>query len=240
MHRKLILILAFLSLLFHQVQAAEWPEEFYIMTQKRALSLMPLSLKEVLEDHKKDIYSGMYHALQNREYRSVEDTCSHVSNKVRQATGMIEARRPFREVCYVMGELCGLLCEYNSPFYADPAKCGGPELRKRFFTFTRDKLHLFVPVFGNKEQGKLTIPTLESRIKDIIARSDNACARLAKGSVDQSHDWDVRSVQFGISSLACTHAILDVADVWLLLWSSAGGDMRDAPDWWKEEQAVEN
>jgi hypothetical protein len=235
MKTSLILLVSLCIPLLAGPMAAEWPGEFYIATEKRALSLMPLALREILEEHSRDVFAGVQKAIDHHQFRSAEDEIRRIRNAVDHAAGRVRSRRPLAEFAFAMGEICGLICENSSPHVMDPDGCGGADKRKKFFRYTREKLPKFVPAFRDDRQRRLTVENLGSRIEGMLQKTERACAKLAAGSIDNSHDWDDRSVQFGVASLAHSDAILEVAAFWLLAWESAGGDMRDAPAWWHKE-----
>ena len=147
---------------------------------------------------------------------------------------MIDSHKPFSAVCEALGRIAGMVSALNHPLWGGDDAPRRADAR-RFAAYFEERMDRFPLVFTGYQQSTLEkegaaglAAAIRSRYRDDEQRLRLAYHPAHGGAVRPS-DFDDRSVPFAIASLAYSHAVNDVATVWINVWKRANGDLSGTP-----------
>jgi len=201
-----------------------------------AIKLMPPSLRVQLERHKKECLRGTLDPLSNdgeaAHYGGNDGTflTEKIFEQIDTIVRMIDGHEPFKSVVYEMGLLSHYVTDLNFPlspigdgreYYNELAKfCTAKEnkIRTVFYGFSD-------PFLAQKDIARFSENALK-RSRSNIPYLKDSFMRAHNGS---DSEFDDRSILFGVASLSYSHAVTDVAKIWLYVWNEARGDLTGTP-----------
>ncbi|MEW5806551.1 MAG: hypothetical protein AB1756_04295 [Acidobacteriota bacterium] len=201
-----------------------------------AFKLMPPSLRIQLEKHKKECLRGALDPLniEGEEAHHPGENgkllAERISAQVDKIVGMIGRHETFKKVIYEMGVLSHYTADLNFPVSINGE---GKEHYLNFARFCYRKEKKIRIVFYGFEDSFLARKDIPSFSSEAIRRSSSnipflkeAFLRAANGS---ETEFDDRSTLFGVAALSYSHAVTDIAKIWLYAWNEAKGDLTETP-----------
>jgi hypothetical protein len=218
--------------------AAAWSPQTRVRIADEAVRFMPAGLRLALETHREDLLRGMLEPLLQGDVaeRRPPWADGHLDRAVAPAAGELEsalaAGRRFADSAARFGRVAHFVAESSFP----PA-AGTREADPRyadFSAFCESRRERFPLVFTGHEVPELQRDDYRAFALRLLqsARDDDrelARAYAAAGERPDPLHFDDRSVPFAIGSLAYSRAVSSVVQVWLTVWSKAGGDMTRTP-----------
>ncbi len=229
-------ILFFLLVLLSAGASSAFTPESRVSIVLDAFKLMPPALRVQLEKHKKTCLTGTLEPLttEGEAVHSSDGDGSFLFQKISEQTEkvitMIDGHEPFGKVIYEMGILAHYVTDLNFPlsqngdgkeYYHDLARfCASKEQKIRvvFYGFSD-------PDLAQKDVRTFSERAMKRSISNIPYLKDSF-ERALNGSRDE---FDDRSILFGIASLSYSHAVTDIARIWLFVWNEARGDLTGTP-----------
>lgn len=216
-------------------QAAAFSPTTQAAIAEEAAALAPPDLARQLTKHKKDLRAGALAPFSDRDPKSHSQHADGVGKlganfrqAVEAAITSIRGHRPFREVVFQLGVVSHYLADANNPL----ASSGDDREEARYFRdflgYVESALPRFPLTFYGVEPGLDNGPHLDALLRTTLSRSRGYYPSVgreyrrigfAKGSVH----FDDRSTAFGISSLAFSHSVTDVAQTFRYIWLRSGG-----------------
>ena len=197
-----------------------------------AIRLAPPALGRQLLRHQGDLERGA--SQPPPEHESLGELSHRLSNEADAAVGMIDSHKPFSAVCEALGRIAGMVSALNHPLWGGDDAPRRADAR-RFAAYFEERMDRFPLVFTGYQQSTLEkegaaglAAAIRSRYRDDEQRLRLAYHPAHGGAVRPS-DFDDRSVPFAIASLAYSHAVNDVATVWINVWKRANGDLSGTP-----------
>jgi hypothetical protein len=212
----------------------------YQMISLNAAKVMPARFKEILMARRLQVFKGIdasqFPALDQATFQK-EPAIQAVHQQVHILQEKLGQAVKFDEVAYEYGVLAKMISDMNDPTRFSANR----ELQQQFQKLLAAK-HTKIPVvFYGYEDRLLKEKNLKGYLESTIERSQQQRDKLirsyaAHGNVAHLADSDDRSPAFGIASLFYSHAVSDVANLWLYVWKEARGDMGGTPFYKTEEQ----
>jgi hypothetical protein len=209
----------------------------------RAVALMPPGLREILKININSLAEGavapfgfndpenhFQHA--NGEYGTAAAKAEQEAEKL---TRLIESGADLDAVASQFGIVAHYVADVNQPLHTSDADPKEALYYAEFNKLIDGRLKEFPVVFYG-----YTLPLQKTlSIQEFLLRSAERANRfyfligdafLRKGGkVRPASSFDMRSIPFGIASISYSHAISDVANVWLLAWKRAGKPITSTP-----------
>jgi hypothetical protein len=204
---------------------------------------MPPALREILSV---DINSLAEGAVAPFEFKDTENHFQHANGEYGAAaakadqeaaklTRLIESGTEPDVVASQFGIVAHYVADANQPLHTSDADPKEKLYYAEFNKFIDGRLNEFPVVFYG-----YTLPLQEApSIQEFLIQSAERANRLyfligdaflqKGGKVRPASSFDNRSIPFGIASLSYSHAISDVANVWLLAWQRAGRPITSTP-----------
>ena len=163
------------------------------------------------------------------------DTARHLlASQLDEVVAMVGAHKPFREICETLGRLAGNMASLNDPLWGERESVQLVD-SKKFADFFQNRMGRFPLVFSGYDAHRLDARELAAFLDAVRQRykTDRQAIHLAYHPADGGpvlpSDFDDRSVPFAIASLAYSHAVTDVAQLWIEAWRRANGDLSGTP-----------
>lgn len=164
---------------------------------------------------------------------SPEDAARRLAADTNDAVDQINSHKPFRRIVETLGKLASTIATLNDPLWGGVGRAERADAGS-FAIFFSDRIDRFPLVFDGwgapLEGGDMA--AFAATIRDRY-RIDSERLRVAYhppgGGRVLPEDFDDRSVPFAIASLAYSHAVTDVAEVWIHVWRRANGDLVGTP-----------
>lgn len=222
--------------------ALAWSDATRRRMVQDALKISPAALRAILQRYEKELIRGM---LEPSRREGEEVHFQHadgskgmgapgVAYKEAEILRMLGERRPLRRVAYEMGALAHLVADVEFPLNASDADPREPLYREAYRRYVEAQLDKIPFVFDRQPSPELQKDNLRGFMLAGARRAAENYALIGPafrddGTPASREALDERSVPFGIASLSYSHAASDIAWVWLHLWRSFNGDLRDAP-----------
>lgn len=147
---------------------------------------------------------------------------------VEQATLSIRQLRPFNEIAYRLGVVSHYVADANFPLgvsRADPRQTAYADDFPRYLDSARPR---FQVVFYGFRPGFAATGGVPRLVREAIGRSRGFYPHLGReyrriGFGSGRLGFDDRSTAYGVGSLAFSHAVSDVGEVFRHVWLEAGG-----------------
>ena len=159
-----------------------------------------------------------------------EITAEKITRQVHLVIDMINNREPFKKVVYEMGVLSHHLADLNYPLTRNGE---GKRYYDAFADFCQKKEDKIQFVFYGFYDPHLSQDDLHAFYDEVFQRSvshipyvKDAYFRVQQGS---QAEFDDRSILFGIAAISFSHAVTDIARIWLYAWNQAHGDLTGTP-----------
>ncbi|PYT08991.1 MAG: hypothetical protein DMF49_03515 [Acidobacteria bacterium] len=166
------------------------------------------------------------------------EAAEQLSKLVSQTIEGLSNHEPMREICYRAGRICRLVADLNHPIHTGSTP-GEAELRSAVYydDFARyaEGVAARAPlVFYGWRDDLRTVKDVAPFALEIASRSERDAEGLyrayhSRGAKVTSSDFDDRSIPFAVASLSYSRTVSDTANLWLLVWSRVGGDLRGTP-----------
>lgn len=213
-----------------------WAPETRVRMADEAVRLMPASLRKALESHRLDLLRGALDPLLE------EDSAVHrppwhdgtldasIAVEAAALEKALAQRTPFADLARRFGRLAHFAMDAGFP----PGVGDGAAYYAHFAAFCESRRHKFPLVFYGHVSTALDAGDYAAFAAEMLARSrgdDRNLARAYKAAGDPPNPaaFDDRSVPFAVASLSYSHTVTDVAQLWLAVWSAAGGDVGRTP-----------
>lgn len=204
---------------------------------EKSAALAPPDLKLLLDKYSPQYKKGVMDAAADEGSEAhrfiLMKRSGKLRNQIEQETAtvirMIQTRQPLSGAMERLGRLVHYVSDANNPFHVSDQF---PELspkQRDFESYFERKLEKFPTVFYGLEW-----PFTPSRyVGSIFERSASLYPLVHEeyfrhGETHSSEQFDDRSTAFGVASVAYSHAVTDLVNLYYYIWKEAGGDVRTA------------
>jgi len=215
--------------------AGAWSPQTQIAIADQASTIAPPDLARQIERHRRQLREGAvapFRGTQAADHVANEDRTGDleavVGREVERAVRMIRDHRPFTEVIHQLGVVSHFVADASNPLNSSSAD---PNERRYFADYLR---------YAESAQPRFKVSFYGI---DSAADGDDFVPRLIAGALAQSRRYypligaeygripaadgrryfDDRSTAYGVTNLAFSHAVTDVAGVLRYVWLRAGG-----------------
>lgn len=200
-----------------------------------AARLAPPDLARQMERHKRELAAGAVAPFRDgepaRHVKNPDGTGSLdavIAAEVERAVAMVRAHRPFAEIVRQMGVVSHFVADANNPLNASGADSSESSYFADYLHYVESTLPRFPLVFYGLDPRLDGNGGLAPFLAGSLARSRRLYPLIGKeyrrvAFLPGVEAFDDRSTAFGVSSLAFSHAVNDVARVLRHLWLKAGG-----------------
>ncbi len=230
------LTLSVLIIFCTSTTALAFTPESRVTITLNAFKLMPPSLRMQLEKHKKTCLMGaLQPMLQEGELsrNSGVDGAASAENIARQVqviVDLIDNHAPFKKVIHEMGILSYYVADLNFPLTRNGE---GKEYYDTFAGFCQNKEDKIQFVFYGYYDPHLSRNDLPAFSDEVFQRSSShipyVLQAFSRAQQGVQTEFDDRSILFGIAAISYSHAITDIARIWLYVWNQAHGDLTGTP-----------
>jgi hypothetical protein len=227
----------FVLLLLFPITAFGWTRASDEKIAKKAASLAPPDLRQLIERFESDYKAGLHRA------QADEGTDAHhyfvlsrkgqlrarIERETRGAIDGIRKNEPMQLLVERLGVLAHLVADANNPFHVANDNERLAASHNDFEQYFERRLAKFPTVFYGLEPRF----TMTSFLDKTFARSAKFYPLLNEeyfrgGSLRTSAQFDDRSTAFGIASISYSRAVSDLVNLYYYIWKEAGGDVRSA------------
>lgn len=210
-----------------------------VVEQKMALkaaALAPPDLSLLIERHRRDFQLGVDRGASECPLKHQYSTSgkqnalrAQIASETSFAVHMMRTRKPINEFVQRLGQVAHLIGDANNPFLNTSAEPDFRRLQSDFEAYLERRLPVIPTVFYGLQD-----PLPLGRYLDQSFLRTSRYAPLIReeyaggGEPQTSADFDDRSTAFGVISLAYSHAVTDLINVYYHVWREAGGDVRSA------------
>jgi hypothetical protein len=203
----------------------------------KGAQLAPPDLRIVLDKYAADYRRGLTLAEQNEgaahEYFVLSrggQLREQIERETAGAIADLRSRGPLSEVVEKLGVLSHLVADANNPLHVanDDARLDS-SYRSDFDLYFESRMKQFPTVFYGLDSDFHLGPYLDRT----FARGVRLYPLIGEeyfrfGEHRSSADFDDRSTAFGVASVAYSHAVTDLVNLYYYIWREAGGDVRSA------------
>ncbi len=227
---------ALVMILYSPASIFAFSPESRVTITSNAFKLMPPSLRTQLEKHKKDCLLGalepMLHEGEQKHNPAMsgEVVAEKIARQAQVVVNMINNHEPFKKIVHEMGILSHYVTDLNFPLTLNGE---GKEYYDAFAKFCQNKEDKIQFVFYGFHNPHLSRNDLHAFSDEVFQRSashipfvQQAYSRAQQGI---QGEFDDRSILFGIAAISYSHAITDIARIWLYVWDQAHGDITGTP-----------
>lgn len=206
--------------------AGAWSESTRAELAERARRLAPADLARLLSRHRDRLQAGA------KDPR-LQVTPQHLASEVDDAVRLVRSHRPFAELAERLGRISALASELNDPLRASDADPLEPRYAPDFPRYVDSARGRFAPVFYGLDRDV-------ERSGGVVRLGERALGRgrpfyeaLGReyrrvGMRPGSEAFDDRSTAFAVSAISFSRALSDAAQLFRLVWLTAGGGDRAA------------
>ena len=220
--------------------AMAWTDQTRLRMIADALKVAPPGLAAILKKHRKDLERGMTipskHEEEEVHFLRTDGgglAADAVILKTKQAKDLLAQKGQLGRFAFEAGALAHLVSDVSFPLNASDADPREPLIREGYRTLIDRWLDKIPFVLDPAPASLARSGELRAYLQESARRAARSYARIAPAFKDDGtpvtpQAVDERSVPFGVSALAYSQAVNDVARVWTMLWREAGGDMTGA------------
>jgi hypothetical protein len=230
--------------------AMAWAPDTQVVLARETVQVAPPDLARQMERHAARLREG---ALAPFQGTPAEHHYKHANGlgaldeailaEVDAAIRSLRSMAPFRDVVFHMGRVSHYLADANNPlntagddprereYFADYllyARSAEPRMTLIFYPCP--------PVVETEEGLRRLLQRALTRGRQYYPLIANEYRRIDYGSGLQQ--FDDRSTAFGVTSLALSHAVSDIARVWRYVWLQGGGADERVQLWAEERRLV--
>jgi hypothetical protein len=209
--------------LFGTGSVSAWTEGGYLFILSDAKYLMPQNLQWVLDNFQPSLLSGMKYSVEENL-----DDALLVKAVLAESQKGIEAFKTqgsFKDGVRSLGRIARLVANLNNPLNHAPA------LKQPSWRTDYD-------IFLEKNRGNFRIrwpgvdgrPRSESELTDALNQCSLRTKKVSRILIKTFESerkpigtYDVRSIPFGVGSIAYSRSVANTALSWLFIWDQAGG-----------------
>jgi len=215
--------------------ATAWSPQTQIAIADQASTVAPPDLARQIERHRRQFREGAvapFRGTQAADHVANEDGSGDlkavVGREVERAVQMIQGHRPFAEIVHQLGVVSHFVADASNPLNSSATD---PDEGKYFADYLRyaESAHgRFKVSFYGIDSAIGTDDYVPQMIDRALAQSRSLYPLLGAEygrlpSPDGRKYFDDRSTAYGLTNLAFSHAVTDVAGVLRYVWLSAGG-----------------
>jgi hypothetical protein len=217
--------------------ARAWSDATRLRMVRDALKVTPPALDAVLDHYRRELERGMLalskHEEEEVHYQNVEGgglAAAAAARKSREALALLSEKGRLKRFAFEMGTLAHLVSDVSFPLNASDADPREPLYREAYRAYVESVLDKIPFVLDTTPAPALDRGDLEGYLQERARRAGRGYAAIGAAFKDDgtprtADALDERSIPFGISSLAYSQAVNDIARLWAAVWQKSGGDM---------------
>lgn len=237
--RRLILLLILISAVCSSSEC--WTPKTYEMVVVQAVKVMPLSFRNVMYQHKKEILQGSLVPDQpgEAEHRyDVNSQSGYLGDRIAELARLIpkrmNERASFAEIAFYFGSLSHYCADLNDPLLLIDDDSREPAYRADFAGYLEKNIPLFPWIFNGPESELLKKDQLQEYVFQTAQQATRNYAVIGdayypEGTLVSSDTFDLRSLPFGVASLSYSRSIENTVQIWFYVWRKAHGDITFTP-----------
>lgn len=207
-----------------------------------ALKASPPALNTILQRYRRDLVRGVIEPSRHEEeevhFQHADGSgglaAAGVVSKEREAREILMQQRSLSRFAYEMGALAHLIADVGFPLNASDSDPRESLYREAYRTFIERSLRKIPFVLDRTGSTELDSGNLFGFMMASARQAAKGYALIGPAFKDDGtpaspHALDVRSLPFGIASLAYSRSVSDIVRVWQHLWASVDGDMTGTP-----------
>lgn len=215
--------------------AEGWSPATQAVIAEEAAALAPRDLARQIAKHKKQLEAGVVAPFSDRDagaHMEDEDGTGSlartISAEVEATIAAIRDHRTFAEVVQRLGMVSHYVADANNPLNTSAADGQEGRYFRDYLRYVDSALPRFPLTFFGLEPGLERAADVSPLIRRTLSRSRTYYPMIGLeyrrvGYAAGEGVFDDRSTAFGVSSLAFSHAVTDVAQVFRYIWLKAGG-----------------
>lgn len=197
--------------------------------------LAPPDLYRQIDRHRRELAEGAKAPFQRaRAQQHVEnpdgggELRSTLVLEAQRAVEMIRTHRPFEEIVYQLGVVAHWVADANNPLNVSDADPQEPRYFADYLYYLESAEPRLPLLFYGLVPGLKDLESLDSWVSRSLERTRELYPMVSREyrRIDYASGvrlFDDRSTAFGSASLAFSHAVTDVAQVYIWIWVRAGG-----------------
>ncbi|MBN2054462.1 hypothetical protein JW905_06045 [bacterium] len=208
--------------------AGAWSPQTVLQISSDTNNFMPTSLQTLIQDRWTDLIRGITEGTSFKtDYHELPQA---IALRAGAASKLIDQRKPFSDVVYQLGFLAELIGRTTDPFRHPGVPTCDRKFVPSYERFVDDNLKHFRLIFPGFSSDVAAFSHLthrghasEKRAGEFVPSLINAYRERA--AVDEEVTFDQRSTPFGVAYLCYLRAVEDLANAWLVIWSTSGGNL---------------
>jgi hypothetical protein len=212
-----------------------WSQKTQQTIAVHAISMMPPALRSILEMNKNFLAEG---AVAPFHWRNVENHFQHADgsygtaarkgeDEAEKAVQMIRTKEALDQIAFQFGVVAHYVADVNHPLHTSDADEMEYLFYDEFNKLIASRHDKFRLVFYGYTLPLAKNPGIRAYLTAAAERTNRhyfplGKAFVQKGKLVRAVKFDERSIPFGIASISYSHAVTDVANVWLTIWARSG------------------
>jgi hypothetical protein len=236
-------VIACLGLLFFwPAEGLAWTDATRLRMVQDALKATPPALNTILERYREDLERGVIEPSQHEgeevHYQHADGSAglaaAGVVRKESEVRALLQEGRSLQRFAFEMGVLAHLISDVGFPLNASDADPREPLYREAYRAYIEKYLAKIPFVLETPDSEALESGNLLGYMMSSSRQAAEGYALIGPAFKDDGTPrtpaaLDLRSVPFGIASLAYSRTVTDIVQVWRHLWASVHGDMEHTP-----------
>lgn len=236
MYLKLLILTVIIF--FIPIDGFCWSEKINIKIAEICLEFMPTYLKMLMKKHNEELIRGIKEAnsiiLQKYTDRSGEnkiDFLIELSFKEgEKIIDLIRQQKPFKEVIFHFGKCASFISFANDPLFIMDDDANEIYYSLLFYKFVEINISDFRIAFYGYEEKPFNRAEIERRLTKSLNKLGDFYPQLSSSFIVEDRlispqSLNHQSIPFGIASICISNSVNDVANIWLIIWKSAGGEV---------------
>lgn len=215
--------------------AAGWSPAAQKVIAEEAAALAPGDLARQIAKHKRQLQAGVVAPFSDRDAGAhMEDGDGTgslgrtIAAEVDEAIAAIRDHHTFAEIVQRLGRISHYVADANNPLNTSSADPEEGRYFRDYLQYVDSALPRFPLTFFGLEPGLAQASDVSPLVRRTLSRSRTYYPMIGLeyrrvGYAAGAAAFDDRSTAFGVSSLAFSHAVTDVAQVFRYIWLKAGG-----------------
>ncbi len=233
---RIWLLRSFLFLLtLAAAPAGGWSPSTQTVIAEEAAALAPKDLARQIFRHKRQLRAGVVAPFSDTDGEAHMENGDGSGTLGRTITSHVEAvivairgHQPFAEIVQRLGVVSHYVADANNPLNTSTGDSQEGRYFRDYLQYVDSALPRFPLTFFGLEPGLDRAADVSPVVRRTLARSRGYYPMIGREyrRVDFAAGkrvFDDRSTAFGVSSLAFSHAVTDVAQVFRYIWLRAGG-----------------